>query len=285
MSIVYLNGDFMPVDQAKISPLDRGFLFGDGIYEVIPSYDGKLVGANAHIERMSRGLAEIGIELNFSKQQWLTLCQTLAEKNGKGNLALYLHVSRGADNKRHHAYPKGIKPTVFAMSYEIPAQQQPELSSAKGYSLISTEDLRWQRCHVKSTALLGNVMHFQQGYAAGCDEVLLYNQNNELTEASSSNIYIIKNGVVITPKLDHQILAGVTRKLLLDILVEDGSIAVEERVVTLTEVQNADEIWISSSSKEVIAITTLDGKPVGNGEVGPVWEKAAKLYSNGKFNY
>jgi D-alanine transaminase len=283
--IVYLNGEFMPVAQAKISPLDRGFLFGDGIYEVIPSYQGKMVGATPHIDRMKRGLAEIGINFDWSHQQWFDLCKTLAEKNGNGNLGLYLHVSRGADTKRHHAYPKNVTPTLFAMAYEIPAEQNPEQLKSKGYSLISSEDLRWQRCHVKSTALLGNVMHYQQGHESGCDEILLYNDKKELTEASSSNIYIVKDGVVITPKLDNQILAGVTRKLLLDILRADGSINVEERVVTLAEVQAADEIWISSSSKEVIAITTLDGKPVGNGEVGPVWQKAAKLYSKGKFNF
>jgi D-alanine transaminase len=285
MSIVYLNGEFMPVEQAKISPLDRGFLFGDGIYEVIPSYFGKMVGFNAHIDRMKKGLSAIEINLAWSHQQWRQICEQLCEKNGGQALGIYLHVSRGADNKRFHAYPENIEPTVFAMAYEIPVPVVPNNTSHQGYALKSIEDLRWQRCHIKSTALLGNVMHFQEGQNAGCLEVLLYNNKLEITEASASTIYIVKNGVVITPPLDHQILPGITRKLLLDILQKDGSIAVEERIVTLAEAQNADEIWLTSASKEVAPITTLDGKPVGNGKVGEVWQKAATLYYQHKFDY
>jgi len=285
MNIVYLNGEFMPVSQAKISPLDRGFLFGDGIYEVIPSYAGKMIGFIAHIDRMINGLAEIGINFNWDHAKWRELCDQLYQQNGGQALGIYLHISRGADNKRFHAYPENVEPTVFAMTFEIPIPEKPNKMTRKGYALKSIEDLRWQRCHIKSTALLGNVMHFQQGVEANCQEVLLYNDNQELTEASSSNIYIIKNGVVITPLLDHQILPGITRKLLLDILRKDGSIVVEERVVTLKEAKSADEIWISSSSKEIAPVTILDGKKVGDGQVGAVWEKAAELYTKNKFNY
>ncbi len=275
----------MPISEAKISPLDRGFLFGDGIYEVIPSYQGKMVGAKPHIERMQNGLSAIGIKLNWTIEQWFSLCEQLVEKNGNGTLGIYLHVSRGADTKRFHAFPDNIQPTIFAMALEIPEVKTPDKSTTKTYSLKSTEDLRWQRCHIKSTALLGNVLHFQQGFELGCQETLLYNHHNELTEASSSNVYIVKNGVVYTPKLDSQILPGVTRKLLLDILAADGSIKVVERVVTMEEVYSADEIWLSSSSKEVVPAIMLDGKPVGDGKVGDVWEKAARLYHANKYGY
>jgi len=285
MNIVYLNGEFIPVEQAKISPLDRGFLFGDGIYEVIPFYFGKMVGFTAHIDRMINGLAAIGINFDWDHAKWRELCEQLAKKNGGQALGLYLHISRGADNKRFHGYPENVQPTIFAMAFAIPIPEQPDKSTRKGYALKSIEDLRWQRCHIKSTALLGNVLHFQEGQNANCQEVLLYNEKHELTEASASNIYIVKNGVVITPPLDHQILAGITRKLALDILQKDKTIDVEERIVTLTEAQHADEIWISSSSKEIAPITILDGNPVGSGKVGDVWQQAATLYSQHKFDY
>ena len=276
----------MPVEEAKISPLDRGFLFGDGIYEVIPSYFGQMVGFEGHINRMNDGLKAIGIELNWSENQWHRLCEELSNKNGAGPLGIYLHVSRGADNKRFHAFPKHIEPTVFAMAFEIPIPKQPDLATVgKGYALTSTEDLRWQRCHIKSTALLGNVLHFQQGYEAGSHEVLLYNRQHELTEASASNIFIVKDGVIATSVQDNQILPGITRRLVIDILTEHGALTVEERTITLNEVRNADEIWITSSSKEIAPVTLLDGSPVGDGKVGPVWLKAATLYSKYKFNY
>lgn len=286
MSIVFLNGEYMPIEKATISPLDRGFLFGDGIYEVIPSYFGKMVGFKAHISRMKDGLKAIGIELDWNEKQWLTLCSSLAERNGNKALGLYLHVSRGADNKRFHAFPTNVSPTVFAMAYEVPVPKKPDISTiGNGYALSSTEDLRWQRCHIKSTALLGNVLHFQQGYEQGCQETLLYNRYEELTEASSSNIFIVKNGVIATPMKDNQILPGITRQLVIDILKHNSDLIVEERVVTLKEVRDADEIWITSSSKEIAPITTLDGKCVGDGKVGKVWLKAATLYSENKFFY
>lgn len=285
MTIAFLNGEFLPLEEARISPLDRGFLFGDGIYEVIPSYAGKLVGFGPHIDRMNRGMELIGIDFNWDDQQWQDMCQQLIEKNGSGNLGVYLHVSRGADTKRFHAYPEDVAPTIFGFAFEIAPPPVADRAQAKGYSVATTEDLRWQRCHIKSTALLGNVMHFQHGHAAGANETLLFNSKGELTEASACNAYIVKEGVVITPPLDNQILPGITRLILLDILAKDGSIKVEERIVTMTEVSNADEVWITSSSKEIAPVTEMDGKPVGNGKVGPVWEAAQKLYSQSKFNY
>lgn len=286
MSTVFLNGDYMPIEEAKISPLDRGFLFGDGIYEVIPSYSGKMVGFQGHINRMNDGLNAIGIELNWSDIQWQILCNTLSEKNGAGPLGIYLHVSRGADTKRFHAFPKNVTPTVFAMVFEIPVPKTPDLATVgKGYALTSSEDLRWKRCQIKSTALLGNVLHFQEGYQAGSQETLLFNSNNELTEASASNIFIVKEGVIATPVQDNQILSGITRRLVIDILAKDGSLLLEERTITLDEVNAADEIWITSSSKEIVPVTLFDGKAVGDGNVGPIWLKAATLYAINKFSY
>ena len=285
MSIAFLNGSYMPIEEVKISPLDRGFLFGDGIYEVIPSYHGKTVGLGPHIARMNDGLNAVEIKLNWSDDQWRDLCTTLCEKNGNANLGIYLHVTRGADNKRHHAYPTGIEPTVFAYTFEIPEPPVPDRNTVKPYTCSTAHDLRWHRCNIKSIALLGNVMHFQQGHIKGDGEVLLYNDNDELTECGACNAFVVKDGVVATPPLDSQILPGITRALALKVLREDGSIPVEERVITMDEVRNADEIWITSSSKELAPVIKLDGNPVGDGKVGKIWEAAAKLYQAQKFDY
>lgn len=287
MSIAYLNGEYQPLEDARISPLDRGFLFGDGIYEVIPYYAGKSVGLMPHINRMINGLAAIEIHSKITAQQWKTLLDDLVARNADQgeNLGVYVHVSRGADVKRFHAYPEDVEPTVFAFAFPIKQPQPVDRAKAQPLSLISTEDLRWQRCHIKSTALLGNVMHFQQGYAAGCGETLLFNDKGQLTEGSSSNAYIVKDGKVITPIQDNQILPGITRRIILDSLRADGSIEVEERIVTMDEVRDADEIWVSSSSKEIAPVTQLDGNPVGNGEIGEVWEKAFRIYTDSKFDF
>ena len=285
MNVAFLNGTYQPLEEARISPLDRSFLFGDGIYEVVPSYDGKMVGFGPHIERMKNGLVAIGIKLDWSQSDWADLCKQLIEKNGAGNLGIYLHVSRGADTKRFHGFPESVTPTVFAFAFDIAPPPVADKARAKKYTVSTSRDLRWERCQIKSTALLGNVLHFQQGQDQGNDETLLFNADNQLTEASSCNAYIVKDGVVITPPLDNQLLPGITRHIVLDILRNDGSIKVEERIVTLDEVQNADEVWITSSSKEIGAVVEIDGLPVGDGEIGDVWLAAQKLYSANKYNY
>ncbi|WP_461516434.1 D-amino acid aminotransferase [Porticoccus sp.] len=284
MSTVFLNGDYLPMEEARISPMDRGFLFGDGIYEVLPSYQGRMIGFDLHMTRMNNGMASIGIELGWDNAHWRELCDTLINANGGGNLALYLQVSRGADTRRFHAYPENVTPTVFAFTFEIPAEPVADKSRV-AYRVVTDRDLRWERCHIKSTALLGNVLHFQQGYQQGADETLLFNERDELTEASACNAYIVKNGVVITPPLDNHKLPGITRYILLDLLRKDGRIPVEERVVTKDEVYNADEVWVTSSSKEVVPVIEVDGKTIGNGEIGDVWLMAQQIYSAGKYDY
>ncbi|MDG1164657.1 MAG: aminotransferase class IV [Porticoccaceae bacterium] len=285
MSIAFLDGNYLPLEEAKISPMDRGFLFGDGIYEVVPSYAGKMVGFAPHIARMQSGLAAVGIKLDWTEQDWSELCHRLIDENGAGNLGIYLHVSRGADSKRFHAFPETVTPTVFAFAFEIAPAPVADLAQAKAYKVSTNQDLRWDRCHIKSTALLGNVLHFQQGYEKGHGETLLYNANNELTEASACNAFIVKDNVVITPPLDNQLLPGITRHIVLDTLRRDGSIAIEERTVTMDEVHSADEVWITSSSKEIAPVTEIDGVPVGNGQVGNMWLAAQTLFSAGKFDY
>ncbi|PLW70133.1 aminotransferase class IV [Pseudohalioglobus lutimaris] len=285
MNIVYLNGDYMPMEEARISPMDRGFLFGDGIYEVVPSYDGKMVGFGPHLERMQDGLDAIEIKLTVNHAHWRAIADQLVARNGGGNLGLYFHVSRGADSKRHHAYPENIAPTLYAFAFEIPPAPRPEKTSATTYTVATAEDLRWKRCNIKSTALLGNVMHYQHGHAQGHSETILYNMDGEITEAAACNVFVVKHGIVSTPLLDHQKLPGITRLMLLEILRRDGSIAVQERVVKIEELDSADEVWITSSSKEIAPVIEINGKPVGNGEIGDTWLAAQTLYSKHKFDF
>ena len=285
MSIAFLDGHYLPLEEARISPMDRGFLFGDGIYEVVPSYAGKMVGFAPHIARMQNGLDAIGIKLDWSEQHWADLCKRLIDENGPGNLGLYLHVSRGADNKRFHGFPEAVTPTVFAFAFDIAPAPVADIALARPYKVSSTQDLRWDRCHIKSTALLGNVLHFQQGYEKGHGETILFNADNELTEASACNVFIVKDNKVITPVLDNQLLPGITRHIVLDILRRDGTISIEERTVTMDEVRSADEVWITSSSKEIAPVVQIDDIPVGDGAVGPMWLAAQTLYSAGKHDY
>ncbi|MCP5165417.1 MAG: aminotransferase class IV [Pseudomonadales bacterium] len=285
MSTVYLNGQYMPMHEARISPMDRGFLFGDGIYEVVPSYDGRLVGFLPHLERMQQGLDAIEIDLRVDHAVWRTIAEQLIARNGGGNLGIYFHVSRGADTQRNHAYPEGLEPTVYAFAFEIPPAPVADKSAASCYSVATAEDLRWKRCNIKSTALLGNVMHYQYGHARGHKETILYNSEGELTEAAACNVFVVSGGVVATPLLDHQKLPGITRLMLLEILRRHGSIPVEERVVRREELDGADEVWLTSSSKEIAPVVQIDGKPVGNGEVGDVWLAAQRLYSAHKFDF
>jgi D-alanine transaminase len=273
----------MPASEARISPMDRGFLFGDGIYEVIPSYQGKLVGFAPHIDRMQRGLAEIGIQFDWNHASWLDMIKQLLARNGNGDLGVYLHVSRGTDSKRGHAFPVGVTPTVFAFTFAINPPPTGLPGSAKPIQVASASDLRWKRCHIKSTALLGNVLHHQQGVDAGYQETILFNEQEELTEGSSCNAFIVKDGLISTPPLDQQILPGITRLLLLQILRTYSTLPVQERVISKAEVLAADEVWLTSSSKELMPVVAIDGQPVGSGEVGAIWYQAQQLFAAHKF--
>jgi len=283
MAKVILNHQFVEQDEAKISPMDRGFLFGDGIYEVITCYERRTVGLKLHLERMNRGLKEIGIKYNADLTQWSELIQSLLAQFEAPNMGVYIHISRGADIKRFHAYPSNVTPTVFAYAFEIPASQTLDRDLAKGYRVSTAQDLRWQRCHIKSTSLLGNVMHFQQGKDAGKDEVILYNERKEITEAAACNIFVIKDKVIYTPDLDHQKLPGITRKIIVDSLIEHGGFDIRETVVPLSMIKDCDEVWLSSSSKEIGAVVEVDDKQIGDGRPGEMWLAAQKVYNDYKF--
>lgn len=285
MNTVFLNGAYLPLDEARISPMDRGFLFGDGIYEVIPAHGGRLVGFAAHMRRMRDGLEALEIDPGLCAADWRAVAERLITEAGGGNLAVYIQVTRGAYPQRDHAYPDRPQATLFAYAFDIPAAPTGEVATAKGLSVSTAEDLRWQRCHIKSTALLGNVLHRRQGQSAGNQETILYNAAGELTEAAACNVFVVRDGAVATPPLDHQKLPGITRQLLLDILRRHGELPVAERVVHRDELAAVDEVWLTSSSKEIAPVTAIDGRPVGDGHVGPVWARAQRLYAAHKFDY
>lgn len=284
--IVYLNGEYMPAKEAKISPFDRGFLFGDGIYDVTPSYDGRMVGLQLHLDRMKNGLKSIGIENPLTDQQWCAIATNLSERNGAKNLGIYFQVTRGNEDRRFHGFPIDLEPTVFGMVIEIaPHPSVPDRNTKSGLRVVTSEDLRWRRCNIKSTALLGNVLHFQESFALDKDETIMYNTRDELTEASHSNVFIVKDGIVATPPLDHQLLPGISRHMAIESMRAEGTIEVQERVVTMSEVRAADEVWITNSSKHIAPVVELDGQPVGDGRVGPIWEKAMTVYEAAKFDF
>ncbi|RHW76503.1 aminotransferase class IV [Colwellia sp. RSH04] len=285
MNTVFLNGEYLPADKALISPMDRGFLFGEGIYEVIPSYSGQFIGLAPHLNRLNDGLKALKIKTSFTLKDWLDICNQLIEKNDGENLALYIQVTRGCSLQRHHAYNNDLTPTIYAFTFGIPNAPLADKSQVKTYKVSTDQDLRWQRCNIKSTSLLGNVMHFQKSVEESTQETILFNSKNELTEASASNVFIVKNKVIITPHLDHQILPGVTRFILLDILKKYCEYAVEERVVSYDEVINADEVWLTSSTKEVAPVVAIANKEVGSGRVGELWLAAQTLFSQYKGHY
>jgi D-alanine transaminase len=287
VTIAFLNGEFLPLSEAKISPMDRGFLFGDGIYEVIPTYNGSPVGFNGHMSRLSNGLNAVEITNPFDVPMWNDILSKLVEKNRQaipsGNIGVYFHVSRGTDVKRFHAYPKDIAPTVFGFAFEIAPPQPTDKSQAKPLKVALQQDKRWQRCHIKSTSLLGNVMHFQAGVDAGVNETILFNSDGMITEASSCNVFIVKEGAILTPPLNHELLPGVTRAIAIEAFKQAG-LVVTEAWFSKDDLLNADEVWLTSSSKEVAPVIEVDGKSIGEGKVGDVWVKAIHAYHAHKFN-
>lgn len=281
MSQVYLNGAFMAPQEAHISPMDRGFLFADGIYEVIPAYNGVLFRFDEHLIRLERSLAEIAIHNPHSREQWRHLCETLIERNGGGNLSVYLQISRGATEKRDHAFPNPpVAPTVFMMTgaIAIPAADSPD--TASGSKAITLDDIRWARCDIKSISLLPNSLLRQQAVEAGaCEAILL--RDGFVTEGSASNVFVVIADTIITPPKSHAILGGITRDLVVE-LCRSHHIPIEEREIPENQLRQADEIWVTSSTKEIVPIIQLNNAPVGDGKPGQVWKKVARHYVNFK---
>jgi len=279
--MIYLNGEFMPLEDAKVSVLDRGFIFGDGVYEVIPVYSRRPFRLAGHLARLQASLDAIRLANPHDGAKWSELIGKIIAGNPWEDQGVYLQITRGAA-KRDHAFPKGLKPTVFLMASElVPPSAELVRTGAKA---IVLPDFRWLRCDIKSTSLLGNCLLRTAAADAGCAEAILV-RDGELTEASASNVFVVKDGTVLAPPKSHLILPGITYDVVLEIL-RDNAIAHEVRPVKEAELRSADEIWVTSSSREVLPITALDDKPVGRGEnagkPGPVGARVYALYQQYK---
>jgi|SRR5688572_11835741 len=275
--IAHFNGKLLPLDEIHISPLDRGFIFGDGVYEVVPVYGGAPLRAREHFERLQRSMDEIGLANPHSVDGWIALTEALLAHH-PGDQSVYIQVTRGAPTKRDHVIPKGLEPTVFMMCYPLASPSRDAIDN--GVACVTARDFRWEKCHIKSTSLLGNVLARQISADAGATETILL-RDGLLTEASSSNVFVVKDGVVAAPPRDNLILLGITYDLLVQLAAE-GAIRLEVRPVTEAELGGADEVWLSSSTKEVLAVTTIDGKPVGNGKPGAVFRRIHALFQEHK---
>ncbi|MDB5903828.1 MAG: class aminotransferase, partial [Betaproteobacteria bacterium] len=251
--IVYLNGEFMPLEEARVPVLDRGFIFGDGVYEVIPVYSKHPFRLQEHLARFKRSHDAIRLAYPMSDAEWARLVNELIGRNAGDDQSIYIQVTRGVA-KRDHAFPKNTQPTVFAMSNPLvtPARETVE----SGVHAITTIDYRWLKCDVKSTSLLGNCLLRQAAADAGALEVVMF-RDGFLTEGSSSNVFVVKNGVLLAPPKNNLVLPGITYDVVLELAQAHG-VPHEVRPVSEAEVRDADELWVTSSTKEVLAVTTLD---------------------------
>lgn len=278
-SIVYLNGDYVRLGDAQVSVLDRGFIFGDGIYDVVPAYGGRPFRMDEHLARLERSLASIDIRVDMQRADWEHLVTDLIKRSGLGDCMVYIQVTRGVA-KRDHAFPRQAQPTVFCMvsPFVRPGAEERE----EGFSAVSIPDLRWLRCEIKSVSLLGNVLAKQAAVEAGVDEVLQF-RSGFLSEAAASNVWIVKNNVLLAPPRNNLILEGI-RYRLLEELAEQAGVPFEARPISEHEVDEADEIMVTSATKEVLPVTTYNGRPVGSGKPGPVYEKLRKGYDQAIHN-
>lgn len=273
MSIVYLNGEFTPAEEAKVSVFDRGFLLGDGVYEVIPAYAGNLFRLREHLDRLQSSLDAIRLENPMSFAQWEKVLNELVEKNYSDNLSVYLQVTRGAA-VRDHAFPQDTPATIFAMCNVI--KPLPEKYYAEGVSAITVADNRWQRCDIKSISLLANVLLRQQAVDQGAAESILI-RDGQVSEGSASNVFIVVDGEIRTPAKSQYILPGITRDLVMELAAEN-KLPAAEKPISEEELFQAQEVWVSSSTKEILPVTHINDQAVGNGKPGPVWQQMSEIY-------
>ncbi|MCB1876079.1 MAG: D-amino acid aminotransferase [Chromatiales bacterium] len=268
--IVFLNGEHLPLSQAKISVLDRGFLFGDGVYEVIPVFAGHLFRPREHLQRLADSLTGIRIPNPYTIDQWQKQLAKLPLPNEPGDQVIYVHVSRGTSAIRSHTFAPDMAPTVFAMAQKV-APHAPN-DATDGVSAITRTDDRWLRCHLKTTTLLANALFRQEAAEAGAVETILIRDDGQVTEGAATNVFIVEQGTILTPPKSNLILPGITRDLVLE-LAKTAGLPYAERHFTEKQLRNADEIWITGSLREIAPVTRLDGKTVGSGKPGPLWRR------------
>ncbi len=274
---VYLNGRFLPLEDAKISVLDRGFIYGDGVYELIPVYHRQPYRLPQHLARLQRSLDGIRLTNPHTASEWESIVRELVARTPFDEQAVYFQVTRGVA-KRDHSFPLGVAATVFMMSNPLPLPTAEQVE--RGVAVVTATDERWLHCDLKTISLLGNVLARQLATDAGAAEAVLF-RNGFLTEASASNVFIVREGVIVAPPKDNQILPGITYDAVFE-LARGGGLAVEIRPISREEALAADEMWLSSSTKEVLAVTTVDGKAFAAGVPGPVFRKMYELFQASK---
>ena len=275
---VYLNGRFLPLAEAQVSVMDRGFLFGDGVYEVIPVYSRRAFRLPEHLRRLRASLAGVRIADPHSEAEWTQRIEEIIVRNEPQDQSLYLQVTRGADVRRNHAFPAGVAPTVFLMSE--PLTTPPAAQREHGIAAVSAVDFRWLRCDLKATSLLANCLLRQQAVDAGCVETILL-RDGCMIEGAASIIFAVSDGTLLAPPKNQLMLAGITYDVVLELAAAHG-LPAEVRNVAEAELRGADELWMSSSTKEVLPITLLDGQPVGSGRPGPVFRRMYDWYQDFK---
>ena len=271
LETAYLNGEFQPTDEVRVSPLDRGFLFGDAVYEVVPVNDGRPLLIDAHISRLGRSLEALRIANPYSATRWRELVAELTNRNGGGDLAVYIQVTRGTDTGRDHAFPDDVAPTVFAMATELSRYDH-----SAGVSVITLPDNRWGRCDIKATALLANVLARQTaGEAGALDAILLW--NGDVTEGAVSSVLIVEHGEVVRRPHGNEVLPGTTTDFVVEVARASGLVCREE-TISEERLRAADEIWLTGATKGIVPVVRLDDEPVGGGTPGPVWRRVSERF-------
>lgn len=272
-STVYLNGVYLPLDEACVPVLDRGFIFGDGVYEVIPVYGGRAFRLEHHLQRLKNSMQAVRIANPHSDEEWSAIINHVVTRNNGGDQSIYLQITRGVA-RRDHRFPDLTTPTVFVMSnlFEPVPKEQLE----QGVAAITLDDIRWQYCSIKSIALLPNILLRQQAVEQGAAEAILL-RNGEVTEGAASNVFVVKDNIIITPPKTDCLLPGITRDLVVEQANKHG-MPVKETNIKQADLETADEIWLTSSTKEILPVTRLNDRAVGNGQPGNVWRHMYALY-------
>lgn len=279
MPSAYLNGNWVALEDAKVSVLDRGFLFGDSVYEVIPVYNGKLFCLDRHLARLEQSLAEVLMDNPMTREDWLELLKEAVARSGDPFATLYLQVTRGADTARSFVYPAEPTQTVFLM---VNPDETLERTTAQPLDVVTLEDFRWDRGHIKTTSLIAAGILKNQAIAKGADDALLI-KAGYLTESTSANVFVVIDGAVITPPKSTRLLHGITRDFVVAMAKSDG-IEVTEREISLNELQQAEEVFLTASRGEVQPIGCIDGRTVGNGAPGVMWQRIDALFQKHKFD-
>jgi D-alanine transaminase len=274
LPVCWLNGDYLPLSEARVSPLDRAFLFGDAVYEVIFVSRSRAFRLREHLDRLNRSLAGIRMRPPMAHEDWARLCAELVTRNGASDAHIYIQVSRGAELARNHAWPEGLKPTLFA--YMTAAVPIAPAALEQGVSAVTAADTRWARRDIKSTALLANVLLKKQAADVGAFEAILL-ENGELTEGSSTSVHVVKGGRIASPPNGRRILPGTTRDVMSELAVRVG-LPTEVRPVTEAELRAADEIWLAFTTRGLLPVSLLDGVKVGSGTAGPLFKRMYRAF-------